>query len=184
MKRLIKVSLVFLLVIAFSSNYVVFATRPAYGLKTTVTTEKKTAEPSLAKFVGKTDLLKTSRVSRPIRSIPTKNSPKKRSLVSATREVRPCLVAFEENNCFTDCLKSWDIPPEAIADCAAQCAGGNYGTCAACLGVAVFIVAYCAYQCGPLETRERRPKKLQSPTRNRSNTVTSNRVPASRIQGR
>jgi len=186
MKRLIKVPLVFLLLVAFSSNYVVFANRLAYGrLSSTVTTEKKTTAPSFAKVVvRKTEPLKNSRVSRPIASNPTKNSPKKRSIASATKEVRPCLAASEENNCFTDCLKSWDIPPEAISECASQCAGGNYGTCAACLGVAVFIVAYCAYQCAPLETRERLPKKLQSPTRNRSNTLASNRVPASRTQRR
>ena len=186
MKRLIKFPLVFLLLVAISTNYVVFANRLNYGrLKTTITTEKKAAEPTPAKVaVRKAEPPKNNRISGPIVSNTTRNSPKKRSIASATKEVRPCPVTFEENNCFTDCLKSWDIPPEAIADCAAQCAGGNYGTCAACLGVAVFIVAYCAYQCAPLETRERLPKKLQSPTRKQSNTLVSNQVAASRIQGR
>ena len=186
MNRLIKIPLVFLLLVTFSTNYVVFANRPNYGwLKTTVTTERKPAKPTPEKIVVlKTEPPKNNHVSRPIVSNLTRNSTKKRSTAAATKEARPCLPTFEESNCFTDCLKSWDIPPEAITECASQCAGGNYGACAACLGVAVFIVAYCAYQCAPLETRERLPRKLQSPTRNRSNTVAVNRDPASRSQGR
>jgi len=148
MKRLLKIPLVFLLLVSFSCNYVVFTKTLAYGRpRTTVSNEKKTAEPALAKVVvRKMEPPKNNRVSRPIGSNPSKNSPKKRSIASATKEPRPCLAPFEETNCFTDCLKSWEIPPEAIAECASQCAGGNVGQCAACLGVAVFIVAYCAYQ--------------------------------------
>jgi len=185
MKCLIKVPLVFLLLVAFSSQYVVLGNRLAYGrLKSTVTTEKKTTEPKLAKVVVlKTEPQKNSRSLRPTGD-PTKNSLKKRSTASARKEVGPCLATFEETNCFTDCLKSWDIPPEAITECASQCAGGNVATCATCLGVAVFIVAYCAYQCGGMQTQERLPKRLQLPTRNRSTTLALNRVPASRTQGR
>ena len=186
MKRLIKIPLVFLLVIAFSYNYVAFAKRPTYSsLRPTVFSEQKTTEPALAKVVvRKTEPPKNNRVSRPIGSNPTKSSPKKRSLASATKEPRPCRAPFEENNCFTDCLKSWDIPPEAILECAGQCAGGNIGQCAACLGVGVFIVAYCVYQCAPEITMERLPKRLQSPTRIRSNTLALNRAPTSRTRGR
>lgn len=185
MKRLIKVPLVFLLLVAFSSQYVVLGNRPTYGrLRSTLTTEKKTTQPIPAKVVvPKTEPQKNSRSLRPIDN-PTKNSLKKRSSASARKEAGPCLATFEETNCFTDCLKSWDIPPEAIAECASQCAGGNVATCATCLGVAVFIVAYCVLQCGGMQTQERLPKKLQLPTRNRSTTVAWNRVPASRTQGR
>lgn len=148
MKHLIRVPLVLLLLIAFSSNYAAFANRLSYGrLKTTVTTEKK-----------------------------------KQSIASATKEAGPCRAPFEETNCFTDCLKSWDIPPEAIAECAGQCAGGNVGQCAACLGVGIFIVAYCAYQCAPPQTMERLPKKLRG--QSRSNTFALNRVAATQTQGR
>lgn len=70
MKRLTKVPLVFLLLVAFSSHSVVFANRLAYGrLKSTVTTEKKTTEPTLVKVVArKTEPLKNNRDSRPIGS--------------------------------------------------------------------------------------------------------------------
>lgn len=64
MKHLIKVPLVFLLLVAFSSHYVAFAN----------------TEPTLAKVVvRKTEPLKNSRVSQPTGSKPTKNLLKKRS---------------------------------------------------------------------------------------------------------
>ena len=63
---------------------------------------------------------------------------------------RDCSCKLASRNglqCWRNCLER-SLPPELVSHCVNSCANGEYATCATCLGVAIAVVATCAWECG------------------------------------
>jgi hypothetical protein len=94
--------------------------------------------------VGKSTLGgNTGTLSKNTEATPSKKalkSPKKARSRATPQEVAP------ESGCFTQCLER-SVDPGTVAGCLTDCAGGNKVNCAVCLGVAVIVVASCAWAC-------------------------------------
>lgn len=54
--------------------------------------------------------------------------------------------------CFANCLAN-SVPIDVVISCAEACASRQYGTCAACIGVGIEVVAGCAWECLYLEVQ-------------------------------
>jgi hypothetical protein len=65
----------------------------------------------------------------------------------------------DDTDCWKDCLtrNGKNIPPGVLAYCIAACSAGEIFTCAACLGVAIYIVLICYNECSGLITKNVKP---------------------------
>lgn len=178
MKKLAKSTGICVLLFASSINSIVLANNAASARRQKVQSSNGTALIDKAR-ASRRSAAKTKQIVNTLqhRSLIRhhSNGSNKAHVKHSPSKTGPVCTVLDDEGCFTDCLRSWNIPPETIQECANQCAGGQWGTCATCLGVGLFIVMYCAYECAPLQSENRTPKRIQTAPRNRPLVVARNK---------